>query len=592
MKRTLSLLLAVLFVLVLFAGCGGNTTGGNTSGGNTSGGSTSGGSTSGGDNAGGSTAGGEDAPVEDDGPYNFAKGKYETDAEGWPLEKYVYELPLCTTNEILTQMTLSFTPQYLTEGGYEDILTYSGAQEMTGVNIEYNLIASASYSTTLSVMEAGDELCDITGGFYAYHSGSTLTECIEDEIIANIYDYKEYAPNYCRWAKDYEWIERQWSVVNNPAMDKWIGFVDFYDQPCQTTGYFIRQDWMDELGLGKADEFKTFQEWHDVMYAMKAAGLCEFPLIVYSNLDAYANVWNAYGTTPYSAAPMYNRVVDGKVNFNGTSDDDKELMQLLNAWYNEGIIDPNFGSYTTTESLQEPLTTNRLATGYFNPSEVIGWETSSVDPDCHWEPNLKLVKNEGDIIHWNLDPDMFGGTGSSISATCENIELAVTYIDWCYSDFGADWMNWGPEGYGWDYDENGNRQWNEMVTSFEMGVGWATMFYFFNPMDAGINMQTRNYAYPGGERLLGFFDVWNRCLDYYDGAYNYPASIKLTDEESAEINTLRGDLDTFFAENYVGFFDGSKSFAEWDSFQEQLDGMGMARIIEIYQEKYDAYIAA
>ena len=40
------------------------------------------------------------------------------------------------------------------------------------------------------------------------------------------------------------------------------------------------------------------------------------------------------------------------------------------------------------------------------------------------------------------------------------------------------------------------------------------------------------------------------------------------------------------------FLLGDKSFAEWDSFQQQLGDMGMTEITQIYQDAYDAYIAA
>ena len=64
------------------------------------------------------------------------------------------------------------------------------------------------------------------------------------------------------------------------------------------------------------------------------------------------------------------------------------------------------------------------------------------------------------------------------------------------------------------------------------------------------------------------------------------------DDENAEINNLRADANTYFAENYVLFLLGDKPFSEWDSFQEQLNALGMARITEIYQEAYDEYMAA
>ena len=72
----------------------------------------------------------------------------------------------------------------------------------------------------------------------------------------------------------------------------------------------------------------------------------------------------------------------------------------------------------------------------------------------------------------------------------------------------------------------------------------------------------------------------------------YPGAIKLSDDDNAEINNLRADANTYFAENYVLFLLGDKPFSEWDSFQEQLNALGMERITEIYQEAYDEYMAA
>ena len=582
-RRILALILAVLFALALFAGCG------NNSGSSTPAPAAT--PSDGGTSTQAPSEGGSDAPAADNGPYKFAKGNYAVDGEGWPLEKYEYELPLSTTDEVFTNMTLSFTPQYLPEGGMGELPMYAGIEDMTGVHMEYNVIASASFVETLSVMEASDEMCDITAGYWAYHQGSSLNQCIEDELVVNLYDWKDYAPNYCRWAQDFKWVDAMWGNVCTPAVDKWVAFMGFYDEPCQTTGYFMRGDWLDQLGMDAYDAV-TYDDWYEQLKAIQTAGFCDYPLQVYSNIDANVNVWNGFNTSPYAGGAAYLRVVDGKVNFNGTSDDDLALMQYLKKWFDEGIISPYFQSMTGLEDITADVTNGNCGCAFFNPGEVIGTETSCVDPDARFDVMKKLVRNKGDIIHWHMDPDEFGGTGSSIAGRCENIPLMVTWLDWAYSPTGADWRNYGPEGVYWNYNENGEREWTEIMTSFELGVGWATMAYLQNPMDCGVNAWTRNYKYPGGERLLHFFDVWNEVLDYYDGAYNYPSAIKLTDEESNEVNALRTDANTFFSENYVLFLLGDKSFAEWDSFQQQLGDMGMTEITQIYQDAYDAYIAA
>ena len=585
MKKTLALIFAAMFVLMLFAGCGGTNTTTPTKAPDS--GTTT---PTKAPDTGKATPAPTAAPTEEPSPYHFAKGKYAVDAEGWPLEKYEYELPLSTTDEKFTNMTLSFTPQYIPEAGMGSMPMYKGMEDMTGVHIEYNVVASAQYSERLGVMEASQDLCDITAGFWAYHQGGSLTQCIDDEVIINHYDYREYAPNFCKWAKDWQHIEGMWGRVNMPTTDKWIAFVDFYDQPCQTTGYFMRGDWLDKLGLDAYSAI-TFDDWYDQLMAIKVAGFenCEYPLQVYSSIDAYANVWNDFNTTPYASGCTYNRVIDGKVSFNGTTEDDLVLAKYIRKWFEDGIIIPYFQSLSGLDDITSDVTNGNVGCCFMNPSEVAGTEASCVTPGARFDAMKKLVRKPGNIIHWNLDPDEFGGTGSSVSAACENIELVVTWLDWCYSPTGADWRNFGPEGEYWSYNDKGEREWNEKITGFEMGAGWATMAYLQNPMDSGVNAQTRNYLYPGGERLLHFFEVWNECLDYYDGIYNYPAAIKLSDEDSNEVASLRTDCNTFFSENYVQFLVGDKDFSEWDSFQKQLMDGWMSRITEIYQDAYDDY---
>jgi len=77
----------------------------------------------------------------------------------------------------------------------------------------------------------------------------------------------------------------------------------------------------------------------------------------------------------------------------------------------------------------------------------------------------------------------------------------------------------------------------------------------------------------------------------YGGAYDWPAGAKFTGEQQNEINSLFDDVNTYFTETFMTFFTGDKPFAEWDSYVSEMNGLGLARITEIYQEAYDAYRA-
>ena len=84
-KKTVALVLALLLVFALFAGCN------NGGGSNTP--ATQAPATQ-------APATQTEAPVEDEGPIHLPRGKYAVDAEGWPVEKYVYDndKPICESD--------------------------------------------------------------------------------------------------------------------------------------------------------------------------------------------------------------------------------------------------------------------------------------------------------------------------------------------------------------------------------------------------------------------------------------------------------------------------------------------------------------
>lgn len=77
----------------------------------------------------------------------------------------------------------------------------------------------------------------------------------------------------------------------------------------------------------------------------------------------------------------------------------------------------------------------------------------------------------------------------------------------------------------------------------------------------------------------------------YSGEYDWPSSLKLTDEQSEELNAIQSDVITYINENFLSFIDGSKPLSEWDDYVRGATEIGLGKCQAIYQEAYDDFIA-
>ncbi len=594
-KRILTAVLAALLLLSLFAGCGGNTNTGNTNTGKTDTGSTDTGKTDSGSTDTGKTdtdTGSTEA--DDDSPYHLAAGNYEMNAEGFPTQKYVYDKPLCDTDEVFTKWTTCYTPQWLPEDGFNGIRTWMEMEEYTGVHIEYDVVASDSRSQQFGVLLASDDLDDIIDqGWYMY--SGTYDDALEEGYFADLYPYREYMPNYM-----YETWSRSQS---NPDVMPLVFYHDTHIvtlwgmviDPVPSMGYVLRQDWLDEMGLGSSRDVTTFDKLHDVLVAMKTNYSIDqeiYPYFIYNCVETTPGfAFCGYNTAVYTTAMSYMRVVDGEVQFCGTTEDDRAVMTMLNSWYNEGLISPNFGSYAPGADINDGHKNNLVGAYPQTPGSIAQDEATSVDPDTRWEPIPRTKLYEGQILEYGNKRTETHYGSANLNAKCENLELLASWMDWWFSDFGAEFTSWGPEGWMWNYNEDGDKQIEDWVLNHDAGMMWIMIMNANNNLlEFCLHDIRRSYAFPEGKRTLAMYDCW--IMDDYGGHYDWPSNVTFTSEQTDEANSITSDMNTFFAENYGLFITGDKPMSDWDKYIEDLNTFGYARLQEIYQEAYNAYIGA
>lgn len=591
MKRILSLIFALALIVALFAGCGG--TGGTTA---NTGTDTNPGTSAKPDNSPtpdkdtGNEATETPEPVEETGPYNFAAGKFAADANGIATEKYDYVLPLSTTDEVLTYWGVCYIPQYLPEGGFNETPLPIEVENRTGVHVEYSMLAADALQNNFSVLIASDSLLDIMCGARSYYNGGTFKDAIlEEGYFVNLYDYRDYMPNYMYEAtKDPNDLDTIRTIFTESNLV--MNFLELRQELELSNGGFTRSDWLKDMGKTQND-IETFQDLHDLLYFAKSQKNATAPMTFLSMLESPGtNEFVAYDCywSVYSISNQY--VKNGVVYMNNMNDNDRELMTLMNSWFKEGLIDPNWATYSSIQDFDMKLDDNSMAYLCGTRPTTIVKHNDYLPEGEQWVALRKPVREAGQTLHMGYRVSRVYWGSAAISATCSNIELAVTWLDWRYSAEGSFLYGYGVQGVSWDYDDNGKIAITDFIINHDAYYTMAmTMYALNNIAEPGLYI---NYTWlvPGNEDSKQVLDFWASVP--HDNDYMYPSGVSYTDEQSSALAQLGNDVGTYLEENYVQFLDGSKPLSEWDKYVEGLKSIGIEEIRSIYQEAYDAYMAS
>ena len=425
----------------------------------------------------------------------------------------------------------------------EQVAMVKMINEATNVYIDFNAVAGGFVEQeSFNLMIAGGDYTDIIGvmNYYGSSSGASAgsaghEKAIEDGIIIDLYDdLKEYAPNY-------------WNILTSDdnaymTMRTQSGYMGCIAQllkkaGTENQGMIVRKDWLEASGVGSLDTMDQYEQY--LTYCKDNYGA--YAYLQYEGLDT--DWGSAFNITPGA----FN-VVDGKVVHSFTTDAFKDYLTKMNDWYKKGLFNDDFYNDTDITTVRTDMANDLCsfvdgsAEGMSNIFDM-NPENASMELKATAYPKADGV----DEIHVGFESKLIKNSDTwAISTACDDPIPLLKLVNWLYSEEGQQMYNWGEEGVAFEYDENGQPQWTDLVVN--------------NP--DGLNFMFASYLYATGVGSVYFPGVYDMEKGFYsynddqleavdtlasltDGANNMPAYVSLDNAEQDRYNSVATDLDTY-----------------------------------------------
>lgn len=488
------------------------------------------------------------------------------------------ELPLTTDDVTFTYFT-TLNPQitgYMSD--LSENLFYQTAKEMTGVNIEFQLASPDTQTENFQLMVAGGDYTDLIGSEGANYTGG-VELAIQDDVYVNILDYEEYAPHYFDLVRrdEYDYA----SLLTDSGYMAGFGIVYTEEQPLNQ-GYMIRQDWLDEQGL---DTPTTYDQWYDVLCNFRDNYDCTPLALTGFNISGLSAGFDVYGDVSFMSVPVY--VKDGTVEFGWIQDSYKDYIQLMHDWFADGLIDADELLNSAPFPDEDKIITDKRGIWKVERDNMVYYADLAQDPDFRAVAIPYPSMNEGETTHFKeLTPNL-ATPALYVTTDCEDVPLLIQWLDFRYSKEGATLANYGTEGYTFEYGADGNPEFTEVITANEQGMtcSLAMNVYTLWRCECLYDAYRMNSTFTDDQKAAP--DIW---AERSDAACTLP-KVTLTASEGETASSIYSDVYTYAAEHITKFISGDEDMSQYDAFVEQLKGMKIDELTQIYQDAYDRYVS-
>ncbi len=278
------------------------------------------------------------------------------------------------------KLTLKWLGYPTNSGAQEGSVPELTLEERFNVEIEPIFYEENKYQEKKTMLMAGEDIPDLV---YEMDPQHVVNDVDQDFIVEVPYEMIEkYAPKYFAYINEY--APEAWLYSRVDGKNYGLPNVNHMHMLSYTSAY--RQDWLDKLGL---EIPKTLDELHNVLYKFANedpdgnGAKDTYGMTVKSGhyQHYFGEVFGAFGCLPFDW-----QEIDGKIVYGGLTDECKEALTVLQQWYKEGIIHPDFILGTGESEQWNSGKIGYRLSQYTNPAS----EASMINTVKKLNPNAKV----------------------------------------------------------------------------------------------------------------------------------------------------------------------------------------------------------
>jgi putative aldouronate transport system substrate-binding protein len=454
-------------------------------------------------------------------------------------------------------------------------------EEESNVKIEWQVQSLNDWNEQKGIMLSSGELPDIIIGFQTFNDSDIMNNLDMFLPLDNLVE--NYMPNYKKALGEMPDLKK---IATFPDGNMYSLSKNLPLRPKSCNQPIINKVWLDNLGL---EVPTTIDELYTVLKAFKEQDANgngdpndEIPISGAKGLSM--DLLNPFGITDITGYKMMVNA-DNTLTYYPTSEAYKEGLKWLNKLYQEGIIDQE--AFTQDDTMlsakrQDP-NVSRVGFEYaWTPDSNFGQWSSEYEV-------IAPIKGMDGIQYTGGDSNGVSSIKRNevlITSFCDNPEVAARWIDEFYTGEASIQNFWGGIGTVITKHDDGTYTLNDPPegTSADSWY-WDSSLRDFGPkyISAEFEKNIKLSSQSGDGLKVELSKIAEDTI-----TIPYP-DVMFTNEENEERPTLTTDIDKYVESTRALWISEGGIDEGWDAYVEQLNAMGLEKLIEIYTNAYNRY---